>query len=625
MKILIASRHLQGLGGSETFNYTLISELQRQGHEVEYFTLFPGITSRKIEELGIKFSTVINYDLIIASQVRTITELRARKFTGPIIQVCHGCLTPGEQPHPQADGYIAVSAEVQQHLKSKGINAPVILNGIDCQRFRPRRKLRKKLKVIASLVQTEEAHNIVEEAANKLSVEVIRANKYEDQVWEVEKIIDKADMVVSLGRGCYEAMACGRPVVIFDKRRYQEQLADGYLFPEKFYDFVKNNCSGRFSKLSMMPGTDSGLIPAFENYNSAHGRVLRELAIEELDIKKQAKKILDACQPFIENYIYPGTIDVVYILGKGSKWGDNEIRYSIRSFKKYFKNLRNVVIVGELPFFLKGLLHIPYLDKAGLNKDAKMMLKILAACKDSRVSENFVLCTDDTVLLKELSFKDFRGWHEGPIMYDAAADQRDHMSAVVNPHMKPPGSWFDYVYNTGNELKKRGLPDNNYDRAHSPQPINKQEFIEVMGQWDMVKHHYTISNIYNNSSKVFKGENIRGQNLKVYGPATPEQLDKLTENKICMNYSDPSLDENMKEWLSRRFPEPSEFEVFSTPESRRQAVEKWFKNGCNYDEGAFIFQQFAPKNGRLIKFFRLRRGTELGNIMLKKTLRLWMR
>jgi hypothetical protein len=199
------------------------------------------------------------------------------------------------------------------------------------------------------------------------------------------------------------------------------------------------------------------------------------------------------------------------------------------------------------------------------------------------------------------------------------------MSAVVNPQMKPPGSWFDYVYNTGNELKKRGLPDNNYDRAHSPQPINKQEFIEVMGQWDMVKHHYTISNIYNNSSKVFKGENIRGRNLKVYGTATPEQLDKLSENKICMNYSDPSLDENMKEWLSRRFPEPSEFEVFITPQSRRQAVENWFKSGCNYDEGAFIFQHFAPKNGRLIKFFRLRRGTELGNIMLKKTLRLWMR
>ena len=104
MKILVANRHLQGLGGSETFTFTLAAELKAAGHDVEYFTLFKGITSDKIEELGISFSTGLNYDLIIAGQFRTVNELRYKKFTGPLIQICHGILTPGEQPHDEADG-----------------------------------------------------------------------------------------------------------------------------------------------------------------------------------------------------------------------------------------------------------------------------------------------------------------------------------------------------------------------------------------------------------------------------------------------------------------------------------------------------------------------------------------
>lgn len=622
MKILVANRHLEGLGGSETFTYTLAAQLQAAGHDVEYFTLFKGITSEKIEELGISFSKGINYDLIIAGQIRTVEELRVKRYTGPLVQICHGAITKGEQPHPKADAYIAISEEVQQHLKSKGINAPVILNGINCQRFKPRRKLRKKLKVIASLVQTDEAHEIVELAAKIIGVEVIRLNKYEDKVWEVEKAIDKADLVVSLGRGCYEAMACGRPVVIFDKRRYQEQFGDGYLFPFAFEHYVQKNCSGRFLSKSMNVGD---LVDEFKKYDSEHGKELRDIAVEQLNISVQANKILEYCRPLIDGYNYPGTVDVVYILGKGSKWGDNEIRYSIRSFRQYYKDLRNVVIVGELPSFLQGVVHIPYPDKQELNKDAKMMLKIMAACCDERVSENFILCTDDTALLQPLSFTNFKGWHEGPIMYDANADYLDHMSEVFNPKMKGAGTWFDFVYATGRELQRRGLPDNNYDRAHSPQPVNKREFIEVMKQWDMINNKYTISNIYNNSSTIFTGENIKGRNLKVYGPATADQLDELTTGRLCINYSDPSLDDNMKEWLSRRFPEPAEYEVFITTLDRRTAVQEWFKNGCDYDEGVGIFQQFAPKNRPLLHFFHVKKDHPLGMIKLKSTLRLWMR
>lgn len=621
MKILIANRHLKGLGGSETFTYTLIAELQKQGHDVEYFTLLKGITSQKIEELGVKFSSGINYDLIIAGQVDTITELRKLKVTGPLIQICHGCLTPGEQPHPGADGYIAISSEVREHLLGKGIDAPVILNGIDCTRFRPVKKLHKELKVIASMAQTEEANTMIQEASARIGAKVIQLNKYTDQVWEVEKELNKADMVVSLGRGCYEAMACGRPVVIFDKRRYQDQMGDGYLLPSMFAEYVQQNCSGRYSKENMSVDV---LEEAFKNYNPEHGPELREIALQQLNIEIQAKMILEYCQVFIDKYQYPGNIDVVYVLGKGSNWGDNEIRYSIRSFKKHFKDLRNIVIVGECPAWLTGVIHLPVQDNLNVIKDSRMLLKIAEACRDTRVSDQFVFCTDDTFLNADLSFTDFEGWHEGPMMYDAERDLDDHRSVGERQKEMKPSDWFNFMYNTGEALLKRGLPDNNYDRAHCPQPIDKKEFLQVLSKWDIFTNQYTCSNLYLNSSTVFKGENIRGKNGKVYNPMSKEALRDYLEDKIVFNVNDHGLTDVVKDELQVIFPEISEYELFYTSTEKRKAVENWFKNGCNYDEGVYIVTQFAPRNVRLHRFFDSKKGQEIANNKLQQTLRLWL-
>ena len=47
-------------------------------------------------------------------------------------------------------------------------------------------------------------------------------------------------------------------------------------------------------------------------------------------------------------------IDVVYILGDGSKWGNNEIKYSLRSLEKYGKNIRDVYICGNKPYFVNN-------------------------------------------------------------------------------------------------------------------------------------------------------------------------------------------------------------------------------------------------------------------------------
>ena len=46
-------------------------------------------------------------------------------------------------------------------------------------------------------------------------------------------------------------------------------------------------------------------------------------------------------------------MDIVYIIGSGSKWQDNELRYSLRSIEKFGGNFGEVYIVGDrLPPFI---------------------------------------------------------------------------------------------------------------------------------------------------------------------------------------------------------------------------------------------------------------------------------
>ena len=110
----------------------------------------------------------------------------------------------------------------------------------------------------------------------------------------------------------------------------------------------------------------------------------------------------------------PGKIDVVYPLGTGSRWNDNELRYSLRSLEKNFPDLGRVWIVGHRPAWLTGVVHVAMDDVHRHNKDANLIDKILAACR-AGVSERFVRMSDDQVFLRPVRFADMKPLHYGDI------------------------------------------------------------------------------------------------------------------------------------------------------------------------------------------------------------------
>ncbi len=278
--ILVANNHLNSVGGSETFTYTMIEALISKGYDVEYFTFFKGITSDKIEnELGVKFMSKPRYDLILANHHPCVKFLSTK---GIIIQTCHGIFPKLEQPSKFADGYVSISDEIKQHISKLGFKSKLILNGVNCERFNSTTSLTKKLSSVLSLSHSELANRKIEEACRELGVKFNKLNKFVNPIWDVENLINEADLVIGLGRSAYEAMSCGRAVVVYDQRDYNSSKADGYMTPEHISKCVSNNCSGRYTNLEYQV---QDLINCFKLYTPQDGADLREYALLHFNIE----------------------------------------------------------------------------------------------------------------------------------------------------------------------------------------------------------------------------------------------------------------------------------------------------------------------------------------------------
>ncbi len=293
MKILLTTNYLDGLGGSETFTYTMAMEFVKQGHHVHVFSFTRGLVSNKLQTLMVN-SPDNEYDLILVNHnscLRKINRLRIKEYKiklgikGYKIMTCHGIYHKLEQPIAGADKYVAISEEVQEHLKKLGFDSIIIRNGIDLDRFAYTHK--KKITTVIGACHGKEARDKVKRASNMLGLEYIGI---EDKVWTVEDIYNAGQVVVGLGRTALEAMACGANVIIYDSREYTEwKTCDGLVDLDNVFLIRKHNFSGRYYK---KPVTEIELAEMIKQYNFDRGLRMKEYISTEHDISKQVKKYL---------------------------------------------------------------------------------------------------------------------------------------------------------------------------------------------------------------------------------------------------------------------------------------------------------------------------------------------
>lgn len=160
-------------------------------------------------------------------------------------------------------------------------------------------------------------------------------------------------------------------------------------------------------------------------------------------------------------------MDIVYAIGRGSTWRNNELRYSLRSLKNI--EHAKVFIVGDLPHWVTGVIHIPAKDHL-TRKQLSIYNKISLAAQDERVSDDFIYFADDYYVLKPCKVGLY---HSGPL------------SRMLT---KYAGKYRQAVQNT---IDIGG--QNNYD-IHTPFVYNKKRWDELI--WLDWSKEYVIKSAY---------------------------------------------------------------------------------------------------------------------------------
>ena len=144
-------------------------------------------------------------------------------------------------------------------------------------------------------------------------------------------------------------------------------------------------------------------------------------------------------------------MNFVWLLGSGSNFEDEEIRYSIRSVLKYHPD-STITIVGELPKFYSGD-HYYYPDETN-NPYVNVWKKMEYTCT---LFDEWICMNDDFYLLEP--FKPKHYYYK---------DIRRHTRTVGR------GKWGECIKNTA-----KLLPDTKRWTIHSPLPIVSKDFISI--------------------------------------------------------------------------------------------------------------------------------------------------
>lgn len=238
-------------------------------------------------------------------------------------------------------------------------------------------------------------------------------------------------------------------------------------------------------------------------------------------------------------------MDLVYIVGLDDKHNHLELRYSLRSMEMHLDKISNLILVGECPSFLKDFFHIPAWDPYKYNPARNIYEKILAACRDERVSKNFLLCSDDYFILKDFITDSF------PFFY--ASDLETESSLL-----SPTGTYKSHIDNTLALLKGKGLPTK-YFNVHAPMIVDKELFSMIMPEFHWsIKKGYISKSLYCNAAGI---TGTPGTDIKIYTPKTKTAIQRKLKEAPYFSTNEFSINDPMKELLEELYPDPSKWEI----------------------------------------------------------------
>jgi glycosyltransferase involved in cell wall biosynthesis len=307
VNILLTHLHLDFPGGSETYTYTVARALLERGHRPTMVSPIVGEVGERIRASRVpvvdELQKVQGHPDVLHCQ-HNVMALAARDwFPGaPLVYHSHGTVPLPEQP-PSVDlnvqRYVAVSDMVRRHLESRGVPGSLIRvleNPVDLRRFAPRRELSPtpRRALVLSAVMDGGTLGVIREACARMDIELDVVGLDGARTWDVERRIDTADVVFSLGRGAIESMAAGRAVFVYDHFG-----ADGWVTPETVDDLASHTFSGKRFARRLTPDE---LVAELERYDPAMGPANRRIAEGRYDIEAHVDRLLGVYEEAAEAF-----------------------------------------------------------------------------------------------------------------------------------------------------------------------------------------------------------------------------------------------------------------------------------------------------------------------------------
>lgn len=243
-------------------------------------------------------------------------------------------------------------------------------------------------------------------------------------------------------------------------------------------------------------------------------------------------------------------MDILYVVGKGSSWKDNELRYSLRSIEKNCKNVGHIFIAGYCPSFINQskATFVPVENEFDY-KHMNIMRCIEMVVNNCDISDDFLYSSDDHFYVKPTNFADYpfyRKSHDLPIIEDEN------------------NSYELTLYYTRKILEEVGLTTHNFS-WHGNTHFNKTLFLEpeFMALWN--KGYDTPRGIeptilmlnYWLSRKPFKITDREDNKFPTL--LVPDRLSAVIKTRECIS-SASDMPELLKQWLMREFPNKSKYE-----------------------------------------------------------------
>lgn len=231
---------------------------------------------------------------------------------------------------------------------------------------------------------------------------------------------------------------------------------------------------------------------------------------------------------------------IVIPLGLGSRWDNRELRFALRSVEKHLTGYGDIFLIGERPAWLQNVIHIPATDgDKTYDKERNIFAKIMLACNDDRVTENFLFMNDDHFLLQGYEADKF------PFYYDGLLS--DKMTVT------------DYKYTVRNTQDWLLGAAVDYMDIHCPIIYNRKKFEWCVPSADWSKPYgYCIKSAYCYINGIVGSP--RYPDLKLNEPLPATRIKELITGRAWFSMGDRAREGGMLQVLQELYPAPSKYE-----------------------------------------------------------------